>query len=298
MLFALLRRKPLIVTHHGYQAICPNGLLLYLPTQQNCTGHFSAGHYWQCVKCNRAQNGPVRSAKLLLLTFIRRALSRFANSNVAVSKHVANRIALPASTTIPNGVPDYLGKQPAVGSTARIGFAYLGRLVAEKGVSVLIEAAGILKRRGFTFNVLILGEGSERMALQKQVASLELDNEVEFAGVRLGAQLEEAMKSVAAVVVPSIWEEPAPFSVIEQMMQSRLIIGSNIGGLPEQIGDSGFTFPAGDAHALAAHMQRIIEQPALITALGTKARQRALELFSLDLMISKYQNVLNVVRSV
>ena len=50
--FALIRRKVLIVSHHGYQSICPNGMLFQFPTQTCCPGHFAAGRYGECVKCN------------------------------------------------------------------------------------------------------------------------------------------------------------------------------------------------------------------------------------------------------
>jgi len=57
LLFALVQRKRPILTHHGYQSICPNGLLFHLPSHQSCPGHFAAMRFWECVKCNRADSG-------------------------------------------------------------------------------------------------------------------------------------------------------------------------------------------------------------------------------------------------
>jgi hypothetical protein len=93
--FALIRRRVVIVSHHGYQSICPNGMLFQFPTQTCCPGHFAAGRYLECVKCNAPQERTAGSVRILFLTFVRRALSRLATSNVAVSEHVAKRIALP-----------------------------------------------------------------------------------------------------------------------------------------------------------------------------------------------------------
>ena len=45
LFLAKLARKPVVVEHHGYQAICPNGVLLQLPAATICRGHFHAGHY-------------------------------------------------------------------------------------------------------------------------------------------------------------------------------------------------------------------------------------------------------------
>src|SRR6266699_6669852 len=93
--FALIRRRVVIVSHHGYQSICPNGMLFQFPTQTCCPGHFAAGRYLECVKCNAPQEGTTGSVTVLILTFVRRALSGLATANVAASEHVAKRIALP-----------------------------------------------------------------------------------------------------------------------------------------------------------------------------------------------------------
>jgi glycogen(starch) synthase len=296
LVFALIRRKPVIVTHHGYQSICPNGMLFQFPTQRICRGHFASREYLECVKCNAPQDNLVGSTRLLLLTFIRRLCSRLANSNVAVSEHVRGRIALPNTVVIRNGVPDQPLSREAVrgrsGQPHPVCFAYVGRLVTEKGVPVLIEAASILKRRGCVFRVFIIGDGPERSVLQAQICSLGLGQEVTFLGFLMGAQLNEAMSEVSALVMPSICEDAAPFSVLEQMMQGRLIIGSKLGGLAEEIGDSGLTFAPGNPVALADEMGRIIEQPAMIGSLGKKARERALLVYTLRRMINEYSDLL------
>jgi glycogen(starch) synthase len=296
LIFALIRRKPVVVTHHGYQSICPNGMLFHFPTQRSCRGHFASRQYLECVKCNAAQDKLAGSARLLMLTFVRRLCSRLANSNVAVSEHVRGRINLPKTLVIRNGVPEP-SQSPEVVRDRRnqprpICFAYVGRLVTEKGVPVLIEAAGILKKRGSVFRIFVIGDGPDRAALQAQACSLGLGPEVEFLGFLMGAQLDEAMTEVSALVMPSICEDAAPFSVLEQMIQGRLIIGSKLGGLAEEIGDSGLTFAAGDQIALADEMGRVIEQPELIASLGKKAQERALQVYTLQRMIYEYSILL------
>lgn len=297
LVFALVRRKRVIVTHHGYQSICPNGMLFHFPTGSSCKGHFAARRYLECVKCNSAQDNLAGSARLLVLTFVRRLCTRLADSNVAVSEHVRTRIALPKTLVIRNGVPDSSGVREVVrdrtGDPRSVCFAYIGRLVTEKGVPILIEAASILKKRGSIFGVFIIGDGPERPALQAQASSLGLDQEVVFVGFLMGARLDETMSGISALVLPSICEDAAPFSVLEQMMRGRLIIGSNVGGLAEEIGDSGLTFAAGDPVALADQMERVIKQPALIASLGKKAHERALQAYTLRDMVCEYRTLLS-----
>jgi glycosyltransferase involved in cell wall biosynthesis len=290
LLFALIRRKPVIVTHHGYQSICPNGLLFYVPTQSPCSGHFAARRYLECVRCNAPQEKLAGSIRNLLLTFFRRGLCWFADSNVAVSDHVARRIALPHAQVIRNGVP-VMPPMKGISETSQTGicFAYVGRLVTEKGVGTLLDAARLLKARQCRFRVLIIGDGPEREPLQRMASSASVDDVVSFAGFLTGSQLQETLTEVSVVVVPSIWEEPAPLSPLEQMMQNRLVIGSNIGGLAEQIGDAGLRFEVGNSAALADQMQRVIEDPLSITQFGYRSRERALKLYSLDRMLQEYR---------
>jgi glycogen(starch) synthase len=298
LFFALIRRKPVIVTHHGYQSICPNGMLFHYPTQRSCPGHFAAGRYIECVKCGAMQDTLGDSIRLLALTFVRRFLSRLADCNVAVSEHVGKRISLPNGRVIRNGVPDSppvsrVGQAPSNQPHSAC-FAYLGRLVTEKGVPVLIEAAEILKKRGRLVRILIIGDGPERSALQAQVRSFKIEEEVAFLGFLTGERLAEVMSGVASLVMPSICEDAAPLSVLEQMMQGRLIIGSNLGGLAEEIGDSGLTFAAGDANALADQMERVIAQPDIIAVLGKRARERALRAYTLERMLHEYRLLLGL----
>lgn len=296
--FALLRRRVLIVSHHGYQSICPNGMLFQFPTQTCCPGHFAAGRYLECIKCNAPQQGTTGSIRALILTIVRRALSGLATSNVAVSEHVAKQIALPRLRVIRNGVPEAPSPKKVprvpVPSQVPICFAYVGRLVTEKGIPILVEAAHLLKSWGGHFQVLIIGDGPERSALQALTTSLQLDNEVSFLGFQEGHQLQEAMNKVAALVMPSICEDAAPLSVLEQMMQERLIIGSRIGGLAEEIGDAGLTFEPGNATALAGQMQLVIQQPHLIEGLGRLARERALAHYTLQRQELEYRGLLGV----
>jgi glycosyltransferase involved in cell wall biosynthesis len=100
------------------------------------------------------------------------------------------------------------------------------------------------------------------------------------------------MNTVSALVMPSICEDVAPFSVLEQMMQERLIIGSKIGGLAEEVGDAGLTFEPGNANALAERMQQVIQQPQLIETLGKRARERALAWYTLQRQLSEYRELL------
>jgi glycosyltransferase involved in cell wall biosynthesis len=291
--FSLARGKRVIVTHHGYQTICPNGLLFHLPSKKDCPGHFERRNYRECIRCGREELSWPRAWRRLVLTHARRLLTKRAWQNVMLSDHLSSRLHLPNSLLIRNGVPR---AEPLDGSTAngskKIGFAYLGRLVVEKGAHVLIEAARILKNRGKEFGVLLIGDGPEKELLLAQARKANLGTTVEFLGFRTGEELRAALSEPCVLVMPSVCQDVAPFVPLEQMMKGRAIIAADIGGLSEEVGDTGLKFRPGNAEELADRMEQAMAAPELFTELGKRARTRMLELYTAEKMIDEYRQLL------
>jgi glycosyltransferase involved in cell wall biosynthesis len=100
-----------------------------------------------------------------------------------------------------------------------------------------------------------------------------------------------ALRDASVVVMPSTWEETAGLAAIEQMMRGRLVIAADIGGLSEVLGDAGLKFVPGNAVSLADCLRSVIENPALITSYGEKARHRALQLFERSKMLTEHAQI-------
>jgi len=226
LLFSYLLRKPLIVEHHGYQATCPNGLLFHHPSGAVCRGQFEARNYMECLTCNSKTDGTTGSLRLLISTFARRALSRLANTNIAPSHHVAARQNLPRTRVIFHGVEDpFAGKgMLPKRTTNRKEFAYLGRLVVEKGVSVLLEATRLLRAEGREVHVVLIGDGPDRPRLEKEIKSLGLEGTVRITGFLSGASLDQILIGVGTIVIPTTMEETAGLAAMEQMVRGRAVI--------------------------------------------------------------------------
>ena len=291
---AIILRKPMVIEHHGYQAICPNWLLLYEPTKTVCPGHFMGRQYTKCLGCNATNSGLLKSAVQLLLTFPHRWASKLATANVPVSRHVENRIRLPRSRLIYHGIPDSnAGSERPDTRTERDRpdppvFAYVGRLVTEKGVHVLLQSAKELADAGYSFQLKILGDGPERAALEKKVTSLGLQGCVFFAGWLEGATLQAELEGVSAVVMPTLMEETAGLALMEHMMRGGLVIASDIGGMGEVVDGAGLKFVAGSVSGLTSCLRRVLDDPGLVKLLGDKARERALRFFLRQRMISEH----------
>jgi glycogen(starch) synthase len=295
LLLSFLAGKPAIVEHHGYQAVCPNGLLVHQSDRQICPGHFQAKRYAECIRCQASEVSRIRSRMNVLLMFPRNFLVRRAVANIAVTQHVLNRQALPHSTVILHGIEDRTATEPplapSAGDSGRISFAYVGRFVAEKGITLLVEAVRILKRQSFDFEIQLIGDGPERGNLEEIIADYHLESCVHITGFLTGAAFLEALRHVRVIVMPSVWEETAGLAAMEQMMRGRLVIAAQIGGLGEVVGEAALTFPLGNAEALAERMKEVLRNPLLIDSLGQKARTRALDCFALGQMIENHANV-------
>jgi glycosyltransferase involved in cell wall biosynthesis len=293
MLLGWLLARRTVIEHHNYQSICPNGLLIFQPDLSICPGHFMSGHYRECVFCNSKRVGWESSIIDLLLMFPRRWLAKRAKVHVAPSRHMQQRAQLPCTHVIYHGVADC--HDPLASSSTKAQalpcFAFVGRLVEEKGVAVLLRAAGELHQRGYHFRLKIVGDGPERRALEEMAEQLKVAELTEFKGAVPHKLLSTVLAEVAAIVMPSTWEDVAPLVALEQMSQGRLLIVSDIGGLGETVNGFGLKFPAGDASGLASCMKQIIENPLLPSVMAESARGHALVAYSLERMVEEHLNL-------
>ena len=99
LIIGYLLRKPTVIEHHGFQAICPNGQLLYEPTQTPCPGFFMTRQYGECIRCN-SKLGRITSVKMWMLTFPRRWLSQRVSANIVPTSWLGSLLQLNRLKTI------------------------------------------------------------------------------------------------------------------------------------------------------------------------------------------------------
>ena len=285
---AFFLKKPIVVEHHGYQSICPNGLLLYGPDTSVCPGHFMDAQYGKCFACNTAKMGRSSTWRNILFTFPRRWLCKHATVNVAVSDHVARRLLLPRTRTIYHGIRVTSEREELTSDVDPPRIGYVGRLVTEKGIPDLLEAAKKLRDDGLSFHLALIGDGAEREHLEGEAARLGLQDRITFTGYLSGTAFEEAVRALRVVVMPSQWEETAGLAVMEKMMRGGLVIVADIGGLREVVGSAGLKFAPGDVETLYTQLRLVLENPAIVATVCAAARARALKHFNRDAMIQNH----------
>ena len=186
---------------------------------------------------------------------LKRFVLRHATS-FAISGAIAESLPVP-SIRVGNPYDDKIFNATAANRTREL--IFVGRLVSDKGAGLLLDALKLVERKP---RQTIVGDGPERAALEKQVADLQMQSQVEFAGSRHGEQLAELLRQHEILVVPSLWKEPFGIVALEGIACGCVVIGSAGGGLAEAIGPCGVTFPNGDARALADAITRLLDDPA------------------------------------
>lgn len=190
---------------------------------------------------------------------LKRYLLRFAASSISVSRAMADDLATP-SAVIPNPYRDDLfHRLPGVERAGDL--IFVGRLVSDKGVDILLDALAHLAAEGLRPRLAVIGEGPERPRLEDQARKLGIERQVELLGTRTGEELVEIMNRHRILVVPSRYNEPFGIVALEGIACGCVVVGSEGGGLKEAIGSCGETFHNGDAVDLARVLGRLLRHP-------------------------------------
>jgi glycosyltransferase involved in cell wall biosynthesis len=205
--------------------------------------------------------------------------------NVAVSRALAQTLPVEAHL-IPNAYEkDDFCRFRNEPKTRDI--VFVGRLVSDKGVDLLVRALSALKSSGLKPSLTIVGEGPERSALQDLSVQLGVNDRVYFAGRVEGELRGEPVGSHRIMAIPSRWAEPFGIVALEGIAAGCALVGSRNGGLPEAIGPCGLLFKNGDAEELAAQLRRLLIDASLVRDL-TNQGPTFLEAFEPQAVIATY----------
>jgi glycogen synthase len=228
------------------------------------------------------QDGTVHARNRLRLFFCRFGL------NIAVNHALARDLKLPA-LTIPNPLQGEIDLGPEISSRPR-DLVFLGRLVSEKGVPVLLDAIARLQERGRAVTATIIGDGSLRADLERRAEELNLPVKIKFLGRLSPADFQPILRRHKIMVVPSVYREAFGIVTLEGLAAGCMVLVSNAGGLPEAVGPCGLTFPMRDSAALAALIEKTLDNPGS-TAPFRKAIPAHLEAMRTERLAERYLQV-------
>jgi colanic acid/amylovoran biosynthesis glycosyltransferase len=137
----------------------------------------------------------------------------------------------------------------------------VARLHEQKGLPILIDAAGRLRDQGLAFRVKVIGDGPLRSELERRIVELKLEACIELAGWQSGPDVRAALLDSRGLVLPS-FAEGLPVVIMESLALARPVISTYVAGIPELVDESvGRLVPAGSVAPLAQAMAEILTAP-------------------------------------
>jgi glycosyltransferase involved in cell wall biosynthesis len=255
---------PVVQTLHNFRLLCLQAMFLRNgEICEACLGRFP----WRGVLYRCYHESVPQSSVLATMIGLHRLVGTYRKK---VSRYIA-LTEFSRTKFIAGGLP---GERIAVKSNfvevpvlqhgrPRSGALFVGRLSPEKGTRLLACVAG----RGQSPVIDVIGSGAERSSLEA-VSGLRL----------LGWQNQEAvyarMREASYLVVPSIWYEGFPLTVVEALANGLPVVASRLGSLPELVrnGETGLLFEAGNADDLAEKMAWAEAHPEDMARMSRAAR--------------------------
>lgn len=275
---AAQKHIPIVWTLHDYILTCPNDNFFH--DGNICTRCASGNNIHAVInKCKKGSLGASILAALECTIYHRMRLENYIAKFICPSRFMADILTengTPPSkiTVIPNFLP--VSETPSVGEDY---FFYAGRMKAEKGVEVLLNAFSKIDNA----RLLLAGDGPNLKSFQELARDLRLQN-IEFLGNQSPSEIQKLLAGCRASIVPSIIYDNLPYAVMETMMAGKTTIASRIGGIPEMIEHekNGLLFEPGNSSRLAQMMNRVWFDDELTRRLGNSAREKAISSYSPD----------------
>jgi glycosyltransferase involved in cell wall biosynthesis len=268
----------IVLTLHEYLAICHHyGQML---TKQNRTLCYESSP----TRCSKCFNDITPSDFFLRKVYIQRFFELvdhfIAPSEFLAERYIAWGVPRERISVLENVIPLHQAPpqpiDPEERDLIRIGF--FGQISYLKGINVLIEAAEILEQAQMLEVVFQIHGDYSGQPAEFQADFLarlaKLGRNVKFHGPYDQQRVDQLMRAVDVVLIPSIWWENSPVVIQEALRNRRPIVCSDIGGMAEKVRDGldGFHFPVGNGVALANLLLRLAKQPQRLGQIASTIR--------------------------
>jgi glycosyltransferase involved in cell wall biosynthesis len=263
------RGLPVVWTLHDYKLICPNSHFLIDATGEICEA-CGEGAYYQAV-LKRCKKGSLLASAMAALEAYAHRLMRvrervdafLAPSAFLRDKLIKRGFALEKVHHLPYVLPAGMFHNCDRDEGYLL---FLGKLEPIKGIRPLLEACRLAPE----VRLILAGRVEEPLA--SELPTL-LPPNAQYVGMKQGEELRQLLHNALAVVLPSLWYENQPFSILEAFACGKPVVASNLGGMTELVAheERGLLVRSGDVQALAQAMRWMVAHPTEARKMGQMA---------------------------
>ena len=289
------RNIPIVFTAHDVQAICP--AITMMDNDKNVCELCMGGKYMNCIKKSCNKGSRLKSVLGAIEGYYYRKHKIYTEKiNYIITPSEFYRTKMIEDGINPNkiqAIHNSIEMKDYDVKTVDEGYAlYFGRLSKEKGILNLVNAFAECKN-GLLY---IAGEGPEKENIAKLIKEKKIEKRVKFLGFLNKEQMTEATRKCKFVVVPSIWYENCPYSILETLAIGKPVIGANIGGIPELISNKENGYVYNTVEELTDYMNKLFADDKLVKQFSEKSKELAVKLYDREVYYNKlidiYNNVL------
>jgi glycosyltransferase involved in cell wall biosynthesis len=289
---------PAVISTHGYTA-CTSGVHYFRPGEECMRAHGAGcvpnllgrgcAHSWDARKFPSSYAQASRGLEALRMADVAISYSSAIDTHLAINGLPRRRV-VPLFTT--------LAPQTGSGHRTRRRVVFAGRIVAPKGVGVLIRAA-----RAVDAEFVICGDGWRLDAMRRLARRLGVSERVSFKGWLGAGDLAHELAEASVVAIPSLWPEPFGLVGIEALACGRPVVASLTGGVGDWLenGVSGLSVTPGDVSDLARALDELLADPVRQAKMGDAGREMVSARFSterhVDALLDAYASARSTWRS-
>ena len=294
------KNVPMVFTAHDIQAICP--AISMLDSNGNICNECLKGKYKNCIKKSCVHNSKAKS----ILGAIE---NQYYKKHKVYSEKIFH-IITPSEFYKTEFIKDGIDKEKITAIHNYIELEdynmkteddnyilYFGRLAKEKGILYLLNAVSKAKKEINDIKLYIAGTGPEEKKIKEIIKRNKLEQNVELLGFLNHNKVKEYVSKSSIVVVPSIWYENCPYSVLETQAIGKPIIGSNLGGIPELVKDNenGMIYKYNDTDELANKILELYKNDELKKKFSKNAKEYAKNEYNKE---NYYKEIMNIYKGV
>ena len=299
LLWQLTGECPAVFTMHNHSAYCPSGTKYLAATGASCDRPMSPlGCAWGHFVDGCGSRRPHQVLQGLKNSYNDLAiLQKHKIPVIAVSKFVQDQLirhGIPSERvmTLHHGTSEpKISHQPLtreIHQAQRI--LYVGRIVPYKGLDWLLKSLANVDSH---IHLDIAGEGWDRPQIERLAGKLGVAQRIVWHGWCESSKLESLYQQCFAVIVPSVWPEPAGLVTLEAYARYRPVIASNLGGIPDYVcpNKTGILVEANHINQLAAAITELASNFSKIRDMGQQGHDWFLSNFTMNHHVTQLQKI-------